>query len=200
MAGRTWSLRPCPYKTLLLFLIVHSSCDYSPRRRDNSSPETSVYCQEWRRVITQKPLYLIITMAKAFNHTLCNTYYFATATLVTRTRVSVTLYVHHLSCYTCILEVPCMYIGCFIGHSVLEFSELSSVSQGDYFTKTTIVFVCILSDSSYAVICPFDVAWLTQLEDSLNKSKSRLEILQLEDSLNKSKSRLEILQVRTSNA
>jgi hypothetical protein len=31
-------------------------------------------------------------------HTICNTHYFSTATMVARTLISVTLYVHYLSC------------------------------------------------------------------------------------------------------
>jgi hypothetical protein len=40
-----------------------------PEERTNSSPETSVYYQEWRWVTTQKTLYIITTTAKVFKHT-----------------------------------------------------------------------------------------------------------------------------------
>jgi hypothetical protein len=46
-------------------LIIH------PEERTNTNPETSVSYQEWRRLITQKLLYKITTMVKAFSHTNC---------------------------------------------------------------------------------------------------------------------------------
>jgi hypothetical protein len=51
------------YCLSLRLVIIH------PEEGTNSSPETSVYYQEWRRLTTQKPLYKTTTTAKAFNHT-----------------------------------------------------------------------------------------------------------------------------------
>ena len=47
----------------------------------------------WRMSIT-----CLIPKAKQHTLRICNTYYFSTANMVTRTRLNVTLYVHCLSC------------------------------------------------------------------------------------------------------
>ena len=49
---------------------------------------------------------------KGYKHTLriCNTYYFSTATIVTRTPLNVTLYVHCLSCIKCRCPLKVMEI------------------------------------------------------------------------------------------
>jgi hypothetical protein len=45
-------------------------------------------------------------ITKAINtHRMCNTYCFSTATMITRTRLSVTLYVHCLSCFENVIRI-----------------------------------------------------------------------------------------------
>jgi len=46
----------------------------------------------------------MLWIRKGYRHTLriCNIYYFSTATMVARTQLSVTLYVHSLSCLSCL--------------------------------------------------------------------------------------------------
>jgi len=55
---------------------------------------------------------------------MCNTYSFSTATIVTRTRLNVTLYVHCPSCSSCVL---CAFT--FPIH-ILLFSKISAFSNG----------------------------------------------------------------------
>ena len=112
--GRTACTEPqCLYKgDLYLYLFFENQAVYEIMWKNIVEPGRPRMTM-WRMRIAAGFLRLQI-------HTLriCNTHCFSTATMVVRTRLDVTLYVH---CLSCLLSYPSLYVRIFQAFSYLKF-------------------------------------------------------------------------------